>query len=186
MARSSSGIVAGLTAAAVAVVAFLAYQASANAPDDLAAPTGSVSPSIAPSGTTKKPGTPTALPLPAGSGRGMRVVYALASKHVWLTNSAGRVTRSFAVMPSTVNPPTGTYEVGSRSGSIAGSDGVEIEHVVRFATIDGVTVGFSAAVDGSMSSPDPSRKTGGIRMKRADGDVLWPFATIGTKVVVVP
>ena len=32
MARGSSGIVAGLTAAALAAVCFLAYQASANAP----------------------------------------------------------------------------------------------------------------------------------------------------------
>ncbi|MEV0097398.1 hypothetical protein [Streptomyces sp. NPDC050738] len=186
MSRSSSGMVAGLTAAAVAVVAFLAYQASANAPDDLAAPTGTVSTTKTPPGASKKPGTPTALPLPLGSGGGMRVVYSVGSKHVWLTNSSGKATRGFAVMPSTVNPPAGTYRVGSRSGSITGSDGVAIEHVVRFATIDGVTVGFSAAVNGAMSSPDPNRKTGGIRMAPADGDAMWPFATIGTKVVVVP
>ena len=35
MASSSSGIVAGLTAGALAVVGFLAYQASANAPDSV-------------------------------------------------------------------------------------------------------------------------------------------------------
>lgn len=40
VARGSSGIVAGLTAAAVAAVAFLAYQASANAPDSVASTPG--------------------------------------------------------------------------------------------------------------------------------------------------
>jgi hypothetical protein len=186
VARTSSGIVAGLTAAALAVVAFLAYQASANAPDNLAAPSGTVSPSSTSPGASKKPSAPAAFALPADSGHGMRVVYALAAKHVWLVNSAGRLTRSFAVMPSTVNPPTGSYKVYSRAGSVTGSDGVQIEHVVRFTSVDDVTIGFSAAVDGSMPSPDPDRKTGGVRMKPADGDVMWPFATIGTKVVVVP
>ena len=54
------------------------------------------------------------------------------------------------------------------------------------ANVDDVSVGFSAAQDGSMKSPDPTMKTGGVRMKRADGDVLWTFATVGVKVVVVP
>lgn len=37
-----------------------------------------------------------------------------------------------------------------------------------------------------MKSPDPKRKTGGVRMKRADGNAMWAFATVGAKVVVVP
>jgi hypothetical protein len=187
VARTSSGIVAGLTAAALTVVAFLAYQASASAPDTLAAPSGTVSPSSSTSpGASKKPSTPSALALPGKSGSGARVVYSLAAKHVWLVNSAGRTTRGFDVAPSTVNPATGSYKVYSRAGSVTGSDGVQIEHVVRFTAVDNVTIGFSAAVDGSMPSPDPSRKTGGVRMKPADGDAMWPFATIGTQVVVVP
>lgn len=43
MSRSSSGIVAGLTVAAVAVVGFLAYQASANVPETLGKPNGAPS-----------------------------------------------------------------------------------------------------------------------------------------------
>ena len=77
------------------------------------------------------------------------------------------------------------YQVTSRSGRITGSDGVPIEHVVRFANVDDVSVGFSAAVDGSMPSPDPRGPTGGVRMKRADGNAMWTFATVGAKVVVV-
>ncbi|MGW6389300.1 hypothetical protein ACWFR1_02095 [Streptomyces sp. NPDC055103] len=187
MARSSSGFVAGLTAAAVVAVGVLAYQASANVPTDLSAkPTkpGTAVPSASASGGPKQP-VKNPLTVPAGSGTGERVVYALADRRVWLVDGKGKATRTFTVMPSTVNPPPGAYSVTSRSGSVRGSDGVQIEHVVRFATAQDVAIGFSAAVDGSTPKPDPSKKTGGIRMKRADGDALWMFASIGAKVVVV-
>ncbi|MFJ4905803.1 hypothetical protein ACIQCR_26535 [Streptomyces sp. NPDC093249] len=187
MARSSSGFVAGLTATAVVAVCFLAYQASATAPADVSvAPraTGPAKPSATPSGGPKRP-SGNSLAVPAQSGTGERVVYALDDRRVWLIDEKGRTSRTFTVMPSTVNPRPGTYSVTSRSGSVPGSDGVRIEHVVRFATVQNVTIGFSAAVDGSTPSPDPSKKTGGIRMQRADGDALWAFAVIGAKIVVV-
>ncbi|MFE8939120.1 hypothetical protein ACFYNX_16695 [Streptomyces sp. NPDC007872] len=187
MARSSSGFVAGLTAAAVAAVCFLAYQASANVPADLSAKPGATAtatPSTSPSGGPEQP-VRDPLAVPADSGTGERVVYGLADRRVWLVNGAGKATRTFAVMPSTVSPPPGAYAVTSRSGTVRGSDGMQIEHVVRFATAQDVAIGFSAAVDGSMPEPDPTRKTGGVRMKRADGNALWSFAVIGTKVVVV-
>ncbi|MFJ6798671.1 hypothetical protein [Streptomyces sp. NPDC091268] len=186
MARSSSGIVAGLTAAAIAAVVFLGYQASATAP---AHPpkAAAQSPVPAPSQSAAKQDPAKPVPLPAGSGTGARVVYSVGLKRVWLVgDTAGQEPRSFAVMPSTVHPKPGTYPVSSRSGAVTGSDGVPIEHVVRFASADGVVVGFSARVDGQVPQPDPAKKTGGIRMARADGDALWNFATINSKVVVVP
>ncbi|WP_405784039.1 hypothetical protein [Streptomyces sp. NBC_00859] len=181
-------MVAGLTGAALAVVGFLAYQASANAPDSLAAPkpSSSASASAGPSGAPTKPGKPNSRAVPAHSGSGSRVVYSLRAKRVWLVSNTGTGVRSFQVMPSAVNPSPGTYQVTSRTGSTVGSDGVPVEHVVRFASVNGVTVGFSAATDNSMSSPDLQQKTGGIRMKRADGNAMWPLATYGTKIVVVP
>ncbi|MEK9518888.1 L,D-transpeptidase [Streptomyces sp. NPDC087908] len=188
MARSSSGFVAGLTAAAVAAVCFLAYQASANAPADVsAAPRtpGTSAPSVSPSGGPKQPAK-NPLAVPAASGTGERVVYSLGERRVWIVAADGKAGRTFPVMASTVDPAPGSYSVTSRSGSVRGSDGVQIEHVVRFTTAQDVAIGFSAAVDGSTPSPDPARKTGGIRMKRADGDALWTFAVIGAKVVVVP
>lgn len=185
MARSSSGFVAGLTAAAVAAVAFLAYQASANAPADVSAkPRTTAAPSSAATGGPEKP-VKDPLAVPANSGTGTRVVYALAERRVWLVDAKGQATHTFSVMPSTVHPAPGSYKVTSRSGAVTGSDGVQIEHVVRFASVQDVAVGFSAAVDGSLPTPDPSRKTGGIRMKRADGAAMWTFASIGAKVVVV-
>ncbi|RNL72383.1 hypothetical protein EBF04_18000 [Streptomyces sp. I6] len=175
---------AGLTAAALAVVAFLAYQASANVPESLEKP-AAAAPSALPSEAAAEDPREDPLAVPTGSGTGVRVVYSLGERRVWLVGT-DQLTQTFPVMPSTISPEPGTYEVTSRSGRIQGSDGVEIEHVVRFATVDDVSIGFSAAVDGSMSSPAPGRKTGGVRMKRADGDAMWTFATIGSKVVVVP
>ncbi|URM90011.1 L,D-transpeptidase [Streptomyces sp. MRC013] len=192
MAGSSSGWVAGLTAAALAAVGLLAYQASATAPADLRSgtkATGSASPSASaghagPGASGKPAKDPLALPPESGSGE--RVVYALADRRVWLVDEGGEVVRTFRVTPSAVSPAPGTYAVTSRSGAARGSDGVRVEHVVRFATVEGITVGFSAAVDDSTPRPDPVRRTGGVRMARADGSALWAFATINVKVVVVP
>ncbi|MFI8001974.1 hypothetical protein [Streptomyces sp. NPDC086010] len=185
VAGRSSGIVAGLTAAALAAVCFLAYQASANAPDSVVAPSAQASgPSAQPSGKPDAPKQP--LAVPEDSDTGARVVYALKDRRVWIVGSREQPLRTFTVMPSTVDPLPGVYQVTSRSGSIKGSDGVMIEHVVRFANVDDVSIGFSAAQDNSMKSPDPAVKTGGVRMKRTDGNAMWTFATVGAKVVVVP
>ncbi|MFD0341282.1 L,D-transpeptidase [Streptomyces sp. NPDC127117] len=183
MSRGSSGIVAGLTAAALVAVGVLAFQASANAPDNLAAP--KPKPSATEHEKPKEKSRPAALP--KGSGTGKRVVYALEDRRVWLVDADGEVERTFEVMPSALSPLPGTYRVGTRQGAATkGSDGVMIEHVVRFAMVDDTSVGFSAAVDGSMESPDPTLKTGGVRMSRPDGDAMWDFAMVTTKVVVVP
>ncbi|GGY74773.1 hypothetical protein [Streptomyces nitrosporeus] len=177
---------AGLTAVAVAAVCFLAYQASANAPESVATPSARASGHFGPTPSPKPSVTVDPLAVPEDSGSGERVVYALADRRVWLVDGREKSLRTFTVMPSAVSPAPGAYQVTSRSGSITGSDGVPIEHVVRFASVDGVSVGFSAAQDGSMESPDPTKKTGGVRMKVADGNAVWTFATVGVPVVVVP
>ncbi|MEV8549617.1 hypothetical protein AB0L04_07230 [Streptomyces glaucescens] len=182
MASSSAGFVTGLTAAAMVTVGYLAYQASANVPADLAQPRAG-KPAAAVSKAPRDVRHPAALP--AGSGRGERVVYSLADDRVWLVAPGDKVLRTFAVTPGTVDPETGVYAVTSRSNRITGTDGALIEHVVRFADADGVTIGFSAAVDGSTMPPDRRTRAGGIRASRADGDAMWDFATIGQKVVVI-
>ncbi|MFI5945661.1 hypothetical protein ACIBCB_36190 [Streptomyces uncialis] len=180
MASSSSGIVAGLTAAALVTVGFLAYQASASAPVRVSPGVTSQADAAVPVRDKRDPKA-----LPAGTGGGARVVYALEDDRVWLADGS-RVRATYTVTPSTVDPVPGTYTVTSRTGRTAGSDGVGIEHVVRFAVADGVSIGFSAAVDGARGAPDPRRRTGGIRSTRAQGDAMWDFAVIGTKVVVIP
>ncbi|MDQ0832881.1 hypothetical protein QF032_004725 [Streptomyces achromogenes] len=180
MPSSSSTFVAGLTAAALATVGFLAFQASANVPDDLAEPRRG-----APATPAEAPGSVASTALPESSGAGERVVYALIADRVWLVGADGRVNRTFKVAPGSVDPLPGSYSVGSRSGAITGTDGTPIEHVVRFAEVDGVAIGFSAALDGSLTKPDPRVRTGGIRETVADGDAMWAFATIGRRVDVV-
>jgi hypothetical protein len=196
VAGSSARLVAGLTGAAVAVVGFLGYQASANAPvgaggkktrggvsasASAPAPTGALGPSRA----RRNPGA-----LPGGSGKGERVVYSLGADRVWLVGPGGRARRSFTVTPGTVDPAPGTYTVTSRSRSVVGTDGTPVEHVVRFASAEGVVIGFSAAAGKPRVPPRGSagaevRRTGGIRESRRDGTLMWGFATIGCRVVVV-
>ncbi|MFF6949836.1 hypothetical protein ACFZAD_14420 [Streptomyces iakyrus] len=187
MSASSSGIVAGLTAAALATVGYLAHDAAEALPPGMGRPAQAGAAPAA--GTTKAPRVrkdPTALP--PGSGKGARVVYSLRGDRVWLVAGDEAISRTFEVEPSAVDPAPGTYSVTSRSNAVTGSDGVPVEHVVRFASVDGVIIGFSAAVNESAApapAPDPKVRTGGIRESRADGDAMWTFATIGRRVVVV-
>ncbi|MEU5209665.1 hypothetical protein [Streptomyces sp. NPDC020742] len=188
MPAKSSTIVTALTTAAIIAVGVLGYQAAASAPDTLTQARDDGHHSTAqghrdqPKKKAPKPAPPA---VPDASGTGRRVVYSLGGKRVWLVGVDGRAVRTFTVAPSTVSPPLGSYPVVSRSVSVTGSDGIAIEHVVRFAAVNGVTVGFSAAVDGSRPDPATGKKTGGIRESRDDGKAMWDFALQGTKVVVV-
>lgn len=184
MASSSAVFVTGLTAAALGTVGVLTYQASAGTPPG---------PDPTRASSAPAPGAPKAPrdrrhpdALPAGSGSGERVVYSVDDDRVWLVGTGDKVRRTFEVTPSTIDPMPGAYTVTSRSNTVTGSDGVPVEHVVRFTGAEGVAIGFSAAVDGSTARPDPGERTGGIRESRADGAALWQFATIGQQVVVVP
>ncbi|MFE1323417.1 hypothetical protein [Streptomyces sp. NPDC058741] len=183
MAVSSSGIAAGLTAAALATVGCLAHQASQALPSGPGGARAGASAAVDASRAPQARRNLTALP--EGSGEGARVVYSLRRDRVWLVGANGGVARTFEVDPSAVDPPPGSYAVTSRSKAVTGSDGVPVEHVVRFTSVDGVVVGFSAAVDESRRAPAPKVRTGGIRESRTDGSVMWTFATIGRKVVVV-
>ncbi|MBQ1094786.1 hypothetical protein ACWGIV_04850 [Streptomyces sp. NPDC054844] len=184
MASSSAGLVTGLTAAALATIGVLGYQASATAPADPGRTHASSPPAPGASKAPRDRRHPNALP--AGSGRGERVVYSVDDDRVWLVGAGNKVERTFEVTPSTVDPVPGTYAVTSRSNRVTGSDGIPVEHVVRFTSVGDVVIGFSAAVNGSTAKPKPGERTGGIRETRADGDAMWRFATIGQPVVVVP
>ncbi|MEU7378633.1 hypothetical protein AB0A91_01210 [Streptomyces sp. NPDC042207] len=179
--------VSGLTVGAVAAVAVLAAKAGQGAHPT--APTADHRPvssaSASPSAKPKpKPAAPPAVP--ADSGVGHRIVYALAQKRVWLVDESDKPTRTFPVWPGTVSPDPGAYVISQRVPSTTGSDGVQIEHIMYFAGKSGVFIAFSNAVDGA--SPPPAAagaKTGGIRMGKPDGTALWTFAEKGTRVEVV-
>ena len=183
MPSTSAGIVTGLTAAALVTVGVLAYQASATVPATLGRPHTSATTDVAAAKAPRDTRHPSALP--AGSGTGERVVYSVDDDRVWLVTAGNKVRRTFEVTPGTVDPAPGTYWVTSRSNTVTGTDGTPIEHVVRFATVGSVTIGFSAAVAPATAPPDPTVKTGGIRETRPDGNAMWDFATIGRQVIVI-
>ncbi|WP_033257965.1 MULTISPECIES: L,D-transpeptidase [Kitasatospora] len=188
MAKLGPGVVVGgLTLGAMAVIGLLAFQANGASSRAVAAvPSAS---SAAPSASASESGRPPAPPLPAESGAGLRVVYSLQQQQVWLVDpkKPNPVVASFKVVPGNTLPPVGTYSVASRTAAGNGTDGRQIEHVVRFAQQSGTVFGFSALVDEKAPAPsvDPKTKTGGIRASRADGQSLWDFAPNGTRVVVV-
>ncbi|MEU9225936.1 hypothetical protein AB0D40_16385 [Streptomyces massasporeus] len=175
--------VTGLTVGAIAAVTVLGVQA-----DRGSHPTAT---SAKPSSTASAQPTPTAsAPAPArvpdGSGTGRRVVYSIGEKRVWLVDASEATRRTFTVWPGSVSPDPGSYTVSSRNAATTGSDGVQIEHIMYFAAKSGISVAFSNAVDGASPPPAASgTKTGGVRMRKADGTALWAFGTVGTTVTVV-
>ncbi|MDH6440662.1 hypothetical protein M2158_009203 [Streptomyces sp. SAI-144] len=187
MASSSAGFVTALTTAALATVGFLGYQAYAATPAHLTKARANGTPAIT---APKAPGGgKNAALLPPGSGTGARVVYSLRGHRVWLVGLGDKVIRTFKVTPGNIAPAPGVYAVTSRSNAVTGTDGTPIEHVVRFTSVDGVAIGFSAAVRDAAPPADftpTTVRTGGIRESRADGDVMWTFATIGATVAVIP
>lgn len=174
--------VTGLTVGAIAAVTVLGLQA-----DKGPHPTAT---SVKPSSTASAQPTPTPSAAPArvpdGSGTGRRIVYSLGDKRVWLVDASEATRRTFTVWPGSVSPDPGSYTVSSRNPATTGSDGVQIEHILYFAAKSGVSVAFSNAVDGASPPPAASgSRTGGVRMRKADGSALWAFGTVGTTVTVV-
>jgi hypothetical protein len=163
------------------VVCVLAVQASGSASKD----TAGSSPSPGPSSSHPSHAKPRPPAVPRPSGRGKRVVYSLSADRVWLVDRHEHLVRTFRVRPSAVDPVPNSYKVYSRSARTIGSDGVPIEHVVRFASLGPTVIGFSASMNRSLPTPLPSKRTGGVREKRADGTAMWRFAVVGVKVVVV-
>ncbi|MEU1850479.1 hypothetical protein ABZ499_14690 [Streptomyces sp. NPDC019990] len=175
--------VTGLTVGAIAAVTVLAVQAD-KGPHPTA--TSAKPRSTAAAGQQPTPTASAPARVPDGSGTGRRVVYSLGEKRVWLVDASEATRRTFTVWPGTVSPDPGTYTVSSRAEATTGSDGVRIEHIIYFAAKSGVSVAFSNAVDGASPPPaDPGARTGGVRMKKADGTALWAFGTVGTTVTVV-
>lgn len=190
MAKMGPGVVVtGLTLGALAVVSLLAFQAN-GAQDRAGGPRPTATTTATGTATAAAPtasAAPTVPALPTTSGTGIRVVYSVGSHYVWLVDpkKTPQVAAAFPVTPGSVEPAPGSYAVYSRTQTTTGTDGKQIEHVVRFAQQNGVVFGFSAAVDGATPTTDPSAKTGGIRSGRAEGQLLWDFAPKDTKVVVI-
>jgi hypothetical protein len=175
-------LVSGLTAAAMVVIAVLAAQASGSAPKTPAAAHSATPPKKSAPAKPK----PKTYPLPLHSGIGKRVVYSIAAKRVWLVDDGNKVVRTYAVVAGNVAPSKGLHHVFFRRATGTGGDGKQVEHTVLFAMTGGVNVGFSAAVDGSLTKPDPAKQNAAIRATRADTAAMWQFATVGSAINVLP
>ena len=176
MAQQQLGIRGRAHRGGLAAVGFLAYQASAHVPrrprrnrSRLQVPGAPDVQGPRRAGARTPPASCPATRAPAN-----------ASCTRWTTTASGWSARTSKVTPHLrghARARSTRRRAPTRSppapAPVTGSDGVPIEHVVRFATVDGVSVGFSAAVDGSTPEPDPTKKTGGIRESRADGDAMW-------------
>ncbi|MGC0315741.1 hypothetical protein [Kitasatospora acidiphila] len=191
MAKTGPAVtVAALTLAALALVTVLAVQAEGTARTAAAAEPSAAAATTAPAPSPSASPTPTLQPLPpaAAVGSTRRVVYSIGAKQVWLVDPKKdpQLVAAFLVEPGSVNPAPGSYAVSSKSAATHGSDGRPVEHVVRFGEHGGTVFGFSAAVDGGTPAAVPNARTGGIRSTRQDGQALWDFAGIGTRVLVLP
>jgi lipoprotein-anchoring transpeptidase ErfK/SrfK len=134
--------------------------------------------------------------LPAGSGTGRRIVFAIGLQRVWLVDrQAGKdvVRRTYLASGSlTDNLRPGSYQVYSKSRHAIGvDDSGTMQYMVRFAHGQHAAIGFHdiPVLDGKLvESRDDlgsPRSHGCIRQWRPDARALWRFAPVGTRVVVV-
>ena len=132
--------------------------------------------------------------LPADSGSGRRIVFAMADQRVWLVGEEDDdVERSYLVSGSlTDNLHPGTYSVYSKSEEAVGiDDSGTMKYMVRFAHGPNAAIGFHdiPVLDGAkvqtVDQLGTPQSHGCIRQLRADAKALWDFAPVGTTVVVV-
>jgi lipoprotein-anchoring transpeptidase ErfK/SrfK len=137
---------------------------------------------------------PATAALPAGSGSGRRVVYAIGAQQVWLVTDS-EVVRTYRVSGSRYDQlEAGTYEVSSKSRHATSWHGTEtMEYMVRFHRGARSNIGFHDipvdTVRGSevqtLSDLGTPLSDGCIRQDVMDAAALWEFAPVGTPVVVV-
>ena len=133
--------------------------------------------------------------VPKNSGSGRRVVYQNELQWVWIIDGKNEVIRAMPVSGLRGVPNLGTYEVSSqslRSYSLELKD-VWFNNMTRFALgPNGGNIGFHE-IPTKYGKPLQTvdqlgsfQGSGCIRMAIADAKLMYNFAKLGTKVVVVP
>jgi len=127
-----------------------------------------------------------AAPVPAKSGSGRRIVYANRLQRVWVINSDNEVIRTFLVSGMLGQPGKGTFAVSSKS---------PVSYSPEFAGAlvrTGGIVGFHEIPTRNgkpMQTVDELgtfKGSGCLRSSTQDARFIYQWATLGTKVVVVP
>ena len=134
-------------------------------------------------------------PVPIKSGTGRRIVYANRQQRVWVINADNEVIRTFPVSGMLGQPGKGTFSVFGKSPTSYSPEfaGVTFRFMTRFAIgRNGGNIGFHEIPirnNKPMQTVDELgafKGSGCLRSSTQDALFIYQWATLGTKVVVVP
>ena len=134
-------------------------------------------------------------PVPIKSGTGRRIVYANRQQRVWVINADNEAIRTFPVSGMLGQPGDGTFSVFSKSPTSYSPEfaGVTFRFMTRFAIgRNGGNIGFHEIPirnNKPMQTVDELgafKGSGCLRSSTQDALFIYQWATLGTKVVVVP
>ena len=136
-----------------------------------------------------------AAPVPIKSGTGRRIVYANRQQRVWVINADNEVIRTFPVSGMLGQPGNGTFSVFSKSPSSYSPEfaGVTFRFMTRFAIgRNGGNIGFheipirNSKPMQTVDELGAFKGSGCLRSSTKDALFIYQWATLGTKVVVIP
>ena len=145
--------------------------------------------------TTTTPVLVEAAPVPIKSGTGRRIVYANRQQRVWVINADNEVIRTFPVSGMLGQPGKGTFSVFSKSPTSYSPEfaGVTFRFMTRFAIgRNGGNIGFheipirNSKPMQTVDELGAFKGSGCLRSSTKDALFIYQWATLGTKVVVVP
>jgi lipoprotein-anchoring transpeptidase ErfK/SrfK len=145
--------------------------------------------------TTTTPVLVEAAPVPIKSGTGRRIVYANRQQRVWVINADNEVIRTFPVSGMLGQPGNGTFSVFSKSPTSFSPEfaGVTFRFMTRFAIgRNGGNIGFheipirNSKPMQTVDELGAFKGSGCLRSSTKDALFIYQWATLGTKVVVVP
>jgi lipoprotein-anchoring transpeptidase ErfK/SrfK len=145
--------------------------------------------------TTTTPVLVEAAPVPNKSGTGRRIVYANRQQRVWVINADNEVIRTFPVSGMLGQPGNGTFSVFSKSPTSYSPEfaGVTFRFMTRFAIgRNGGNIGFheipirNSKPMQTVDELGAFKGSGCLRSSTKDALFIYQWATLGTKVVVVP
>ena len=134
-------------------------------------------------------------PVPAKSGTGRRIVYANRQQRAWVINAEDEVIRTFPVSGMLGQPGKGTFSVFSKSPTSYSPEfaGVTFRFMTRFAIgRNGGNIGFheipirNSKPMQTVDELGAFKGSGCLRSSTQDALFIYQWATLGTKVVVVP
>ena len=176
-----------------ASVLALSIMGSASVASASAGTNDATTPSTAP--TTTETVLVEVAPVPVRSGTGRRIVYANRQQRVWVINADNEAIRTFPVSGMLGQPGDGTFSVFSKSPTSYSPEfaGVTFRFMTRFAIgRNGGNIGFheipirNSKPMQTVDELGAFKGSGCLRSSTQDALFIYRWATLGTKVVVVP